>query len=102
MRERGEGHTGVDGGVDLHPPRYIAVPTAPVVGRAGVAVGGVVDEEMGLGDLVGVVDPSGFDRLRDELRVGAGFGDVGSQDGGLEEGEVGVALRVGFVEGIGG
>lgn len=52
-----EGYAGVDGGVDLDPAGYVAVPTALVVGGGGVAVGGVVDEEVGGGDLVGVVDP---------------------------------------------
>ena len=52
-----EGYAGVDGGVDLDPAGYVAVPAALVVGGGGVAVGGVVDEEVGGGDLVGVVDP---------------------------------------------
>lgn len=52
-----EGYAGVDGGVDLDPAGYVAVPAALVVGGGSVAVGGVVDEEVGGGDLVGVVDP---------------------------------------------
>ena len=55
--EWGEGYAGVNGTVNLYPAEDVAVPATLVVSGGCVAVGSVVDEEMGSGNLIRVVDP---------------------------------------------
>lgn len=64
-----EGDARVDGGVDLDPTGYVAVPATLVVGAGGVAIGSVVDKEVGGGDLVGVVNPRAGQMVKREKRL---------------------------------
>lgn len=52
-----------DGGIILHPTTHIPVPATDAVGLDSVTVGVVEGEEVGRGDLVGVVDPACFEGL---------------------------------------
>ena len=64
-----EGDTGVDVGISLDPTGLVTVPSTNVVTAGRVAVGGVEGEQVRVGDLIRVVDPSGLDSLLEAVVV---------------------------------